>query len=73
MYSCSLSPYHWAYKKGFVDGMKESSYFGGYADGQSDAFKFATDSYRKFFDNPELRQNGKINKDEDPTPDPKLP
>jgi hypothetical protein len=35
-----LLPYHWAYKKGLVDGMRKSNYFKGYADGQKSIHKF---------------------------------
>ena len=54
-----LLPYDWAYKKGFVDGMEKSNYIKGYSDGTKDATEVTVNSFKKFFNKPELRNNGK--------------
>ena len=53
-----LLPYDFGYKRGFIDGMKKGKYFTGYTDGYEDAVTSTVDSYKKFFDNPKMREKG---------------
>lgn len=54
-----LLPYHWAYKKGKVDGMQQTNYFKGYGDGLQDGCNDTSDRLRKFFDDKDFRKTGK--------------